>query len=197
MCPTRPPYYDESFFEYIREVKQEGLLNLKTMSSGMWYRVLLENHVTHQLADTTRSLLPCKAEIKNPEVDWEIVWNLAVTPGLPSQLLTFIWLMIHDLLPSQVRLFRLRMPNVHSNICTLCTLNSVGDLVHSLLLCPYNDGAGQFLHEKLHFSIPNLLPQQVVLLDLDVDDDQQLPLVYLTASVFVPSLELQKRKNKM
>ena len=68
-----PPYYDENFFGYIKEVKLEGLLNVKTMTSGMWYRVLLENHVTHEVVNSSMRLKPCKAEIKNPEVDWEKV----------------------------------------------------------------------------------------------------------------------------
>ena len=28
--PCRPPYYDECFFGYMKEVMEEGLLNLKT-----------------------------------------------------------------------------------------------------------------------------------------------------------------------
>ena len=138
IIPSKPAY-----FEYMREVKQEGLLNLKTMSSGMWYRVLLENHVTHELTNSRMKLKPCKAESNNPDVDWEKVWTFAVTPGLPSDLLTFLWKMLHNLLPCQTRLFRLNMPNISSNICTLCDDNEIRDLTHSLMSCSINDGAGQ------------------------------------------------------
>ena len=82
--------------------------------------------------------------------------------------------MVHDLLPCQTRLFRLQMPNANSDICTLCDLNVIGDLTHSLMLCSFNGGAGQFLLDKLHHVLPNLLPHQVILLDLDVDQDKQL-----------------------
>ena len=85
ICPDRPAYYDEQFFQYIQGVKQEGLLNLQTMTSGMWYRVLLENHVTHELVNSKLRLKHCRAETKNPEVEWEKGWNLAITPGLPSE----------------------------------------------------------------------------------------------------------------
>ena len=47
-CPPIPPYYDQSFFGSIRQVKEEGLLNVKTISSGIWYRSLLETNITHQ-----------------------------------------------------------------------------------------------------------------------------------------------------
>ena len=45
--PSLPPYFAVDFFDSIKSIKDEGLLNLKTMSSKMWYRALLENNVTH------------------------------------------------------------------------------------------------------------------------------------------------------
>ena len=194
-CPSQPPYYDNNFFASIRQVKDEGLLNLKTMSSGMWYKVLVENSVTHQQTQTSRELLPCRAEIKHPGLDWEKSWSLAVTPGLPSPLLTFLWRMLHDLLPTQARLFRLKMPNANSNQCSLCDLNAVGDLTHSLLVCPYNGGAGQFLISKLLQVLPSVLPHQVVLLDFDVDKTNQLPILFLTASILSQVWECRKDKK--
>ena len=56
--PVQPTYYDDNFFNYIKMVKQEGLLNIKTMSSGQWYKVLLEYNVTHQIANDRTVLLP-------------------------------------------------------------------------------------------------------------------------------------------
>ena len=194
-CPAMPPYYDTKFFAMIREVKEEGLLNIQTMTSGMWYRVLMENKVTHHLTHSGRELLPVRIETKHPEMDWDRAWSLAVTPGLPSKFLTFIWRMMHDLLPSQVRLFRLKMPRIISDTCSLCHQNLVGNLTHSLLLCPYNDGAGNFLLDKLHQVIPNLLPHQVILLDFDVDQDQQLPAMFMIASILSQIWECRKEKK--
>ena len=71
----------------------------------------------------------------------------------------------------------------------------VGNLSHSLLLCTYNDGAGQFLLQKLRHHIPNILPQQVVLLDFDVDADLHLPLVFLIAAVLSDVWECRKEKR--
>ena len=36
-CPAPSPYYDTTFFDSIRQIKEEGLLNISKMSSGMWY----------------------------------------------------------------------------------------------------------------------------------------------------------------
>ena len=35
-CPSLPPFYDMNFFDSIRHVKEEGTLNIKTMTTGMW-----------------------------------------------------------------------------------------------------------------------------------------------------------------
>ena len=146
------------------------------------------------MANSVREIRPSRVETKLPEVDWVRTWSLAVTPGLPSSLLSFLWRMVHDLLPSPVRLFRLKMPNTKSDLCNLCDQNKVGDLNHCLFQCPYNDGAGQFLLSKLSLHIPNLLPQKVVQLNLDVDD-QQLPLVYLTATILSQIWTCRKEKR--
>ena len=138
---------------------------------------------------------PCRAELNHPEVEWERTWRLAVTPGLSSEHLSFLWRMLHNLLPCQTRLFRLKMPNITSDICTLCNRQEVGNLNHSLLYCEYNDGAGQLLEEKLSELQPELTLNQVTLLDLDVDEDLQLPVVFLTASILSEVWKCRKEKK--
>ena len=51
--PGLPPYYPELVFIKIRQVKQEGLLNITTMPSAYWYKVLPEDSTTHQAMKTT------------------------------------------------------------------------------------------------------------------------------------------------
>ena len=83
-APPKSPNYDENFFSSIKEVRNEGLLNILTMTSGMWYRVLVENMVTHQAHGNSIDYIPCRAERNHPTVDWERTWSLAVAPGLSS-----------------------------------------------------------------------------------------------------------------
>ena len=118
-CPPLSPYYDSNFFDSIMKVKDGGLLIIKTMTAGMWYRWLIEDNITHQL--TISGTVQCKIEVKHPQADWERAWSLAITPGVSSKQLTFLWKMVHDLLPSQARLFRLKMPNINSEIYSLLT----------------------------------------------------------------------------
>ena len=193
-APSKSPYYDEHFFLCIRKVKLEGLLNITTMSAGTWYRVLVEEKVTHVQNDTLE-YRPCRAELNHPIVDWTRSWSLAVTPGLSGDHLSFLWKMLHNLLPCQTRLFRLRMPNIVSDKCTLCNKQEVGSLSHSLLHCEYNDGAGLFLQEKLRNFIPNLTLDNVTLLNIEVDDDDKLPSVFLIAATLSEVWQCRKDKK--
>ena len=193
--PPKSPYYDEEFFSCIKKVKSEGLLNIIKMSAGMLYRVLLEDRVTQQAHGNSTRYIPCRAEINHPAADWERSWSLAVTPGLSSDNLTFLWRMLHNILLCQSRLFRMRMPNISSDICSHCNLNQVGNISHSLLFCPYNDGAGQYLIEKLSIFAPNLIPDQITLLNLSIEDDFKLPAVFLTATILSEVWQCRKEKR--
>ena len=97
--------------------------------------------------------------------------------------------------PMPERLFRLKMPNANSDICTLCDSNETGDLSHSLISCRYNAEAGQFLLDRLHQVLPDLRPHQVIQLDIDVAQDKQLPLVYLIGSVLSQIWDCRKQKK--
>ena len=89
----------------------------------------------------------------------------------------------------------MKMSNATTNHCNLCDQNVPGNLVHSLLLCPYNDEAGQFLLDVLHQILPNLLPYQVALLDLDVNEQLHLPVVYLIADILSQIWLCRKEKK--
>ena len=88
--PGRNPYMSEELWNNIRKVKTEGLLNIANMTSGQWYKVLLENNITMQEDENgRRSLKPCRAELRHPDVDWEQSWQLASLKALTSEDQTF------------------------------------------------------------------------------------------------------------
>ena len=118
--PGKHPYLTEDMFTMIREVKEEGLLNITKMKSGEWYRVLLENKIIMESeADGPRKLKPCRAELSNLTIDWDYTWTLASMKGLDSKETTFLWRMLHNLLPTQARLFHLKMKNAPNANCQL------------------------------------------------------------------------------
>ena len=194
--PKKNPYLSEEFFEHIREVKEEGLLNLAKMTSGSWYKVLLENNVIMETA-TERILKPCKAEIRNPTVDWELSWSLANMDGLCSSHKTFLWKMLHNVLPTQERLNKMGMRNAPSPLCTNCSSNQLDSPSHALISCPLNKQVSDWLLKVLQPHVPNILPTELVLLELgSVDDAFKLPVVWMIAEVLGQIWLCRKEKKK-
>ena len=192
--PGQPHYYSDEFFSAIKTVKSMGLLNVSTLSLGLWYRVLLETYVTAETDEQGFTFEKrCKTEREHPAIDWEQTWNLACIKGLESSEYTFLWKMIHNLLPTQQRLNRI-LVNVTSDKCTLCNSLEVCNLAHALFNCRFISNVSNWLLEHLHAIVPNLTPAQVILLDFKVDDNLQLPVVW-----FIPktlSIIWNTRLNK-
>ena len=130
--------------------------------------------------DAGNQLTPCRAEVKNPELDWESTWPRARLPGLGSENMSFLFKVLHDLLPTQERIARTSAGV--SGDCKMCALNVKEDLLHALVRCPGNQGIG---HAVLH-CLPlqdGLQDQHVLKLQLDLDDP--LPVVWFLAVAWI------------
>ena len=196
--PKKNPYYSDELFTNIKMVREEGLLKISTMSTGQWYKVLLENNITNFTdEDNTSSLKPCRAELQHPEVDWEMSWSLANLHGLASEEKTFLWRMLHNILPTQQRLHRLGMRNAVSPLCNLCTAGEQDDLNFALIACSFNSEVSDWLTGILHHLLPNLLQHQIVLLNLGpLDEELRFPVVWIISQVLSLTWDYRKEKKK-
>ena len=113
----------------------------------------MENHVTSEIDDEGfRFEKRCKVELKHPNVDWQRTWSLAVIGGLESENYSFLWKLVHNLLPTQERLHKI-LPNITRPSCSICELNGEFNLEHSFFNCshnhnipnPYSARGGRFL----------------------------------------------------
>ena len=120
-------------------------------------------------------------ELKHPNVDWERTWSLAVIDGLESENYSFLWKLVHNLLPTQERLHKI-FPNITSPTCSICELNEACDLEHSFFNCSYNHNIGQWLLQQVRKQLPQVQPQQVLLLDLNLEANMKLPYIWLIAN---------------
>ena len=68
--PKLPPYDSGEMMDIIASVKDEGILNIKTMSVQVWYKHLLEVQVTHTEPGDPSVLVPCRVERLAPSIDW-------------------------------------------------------------------------------------------------------------------------------
>ena len=132
-----PPYYPVSFFTIIRQAKQNTPLNVATMSTANWYRLLVEQEITmYEPINSPWEFIRCRAEIASPDTDWESSWRRARLKGIGSDGASFLWKMLHNLLPTEARLNRI-LPN-SSEHCKLCPTPSNADLPHCL--CQHQRG---------------------------------------------------------
>ena len=114
--PGCPPFYSELFFNAIKKVHEQSPLNVITMSEKEWYQVLLEDYVTSEMIDELpRQLIPCHVERLSPLIDWENTWRLARKTGLGPKYTSFLYKLLHDILPMRVRLNRIKSTN--SSLC--------------------------------------------------------------------------------
>ena len=88
--------------------------------------------------------------------------------------------MVHNIPPTQERLHRL-LRNVDSPTCTLCHSQDTCNLSHALFTCSHNSEVGQWLLHIIRRHLPRTAPQQVVLLDLNLDEHLRLPIIWLVA----------------
>ena len=172
--PGVPPYYPENFFQTIKKMKDQGTLNISTMSSKDWYRVMLEDNITMETSDNGEArLIKCRVELQHPDNDWENSWRLARLPGLESDQISFLWRALHNLLPTQSRVSRIMQDQ--DPACKLCS-HPVDDLPH-LFNCRFSRDVCQSLLRSVQSVMPDATPQKILLLSLWFEPDHELLVV--------------------
>ena len=140
----------------------------------------------------TRQYIPCSCELLSPDNDWQISWKLYRLRGLSSEMISFNFKLLHQLLPVKARLHRIT-PTTPAT-CTLCSSSCPETLEHALLSCEYNAGTGQALIATLHRVLLSLTSEQLLLLQFaDVTESQELPLVFFSTAFL---LEVWYRRIK-
>ena len=150
------------------------------MSLKIWYKHLLEVKVTHTESEDTSVLVPCRVERLAPVIDWGMSWRAVCVPGLSPVMRSFLWRMLHDILPTQERLHRMNMPNAPSPLCVQCTEGKLDDIEHALLRCNKIKPGADFLLETLKSEIPDITFERIKYLDFRSED--LLVPTYLTAA---------------
>ena len=103
------------------------------------------------------------------------------------------------ILPSKARLAKI-LPNTYkSPICQLClpTATNVPEaLEHALFSCTANNTLPQLLLTLLSSYTPNVTPERILTLDLDIESHMELPLLWIIASV-LSSIWAQRQEGRV
>ena len=128
---------------------------------------------------SSRALVPVRAETLSIYTDWPNTWRLAKLRGLESELSSFLFRLLHHLLPTQERVLRLKGDG---GKCLLC--NGLEDLVHAFFTCPHSSRAGLALLGWVQVADGELLPEDALTMNLnsDISPDVELAAVYMLAT---------------
>ena len=127
--------------QLISEVKENTPLNPIQMSVKEWYKFLLERNVVKRAVDmeNRQELIPCKVEMSDPSVFWSESYLLCRLQGLSPSSKSFVFKLIHCLLPSKERLHHLTPAT--SPLCW-CDSGQHETYQHLFFECPKNEQAG-------------------------------------------------------
>ena len=138
----------------------------------------------------------CRVELAKPDTDWERSWRLARLPGLGPENISFLFKMMHEILPTQERVSR-----TSPRASPACQAPGCGhgreDIPHALVLCGQNDGVGARLMACLRNCVPNLEVEAALRLEFDVAEEMELPLVWLVGTVGQAVWKLRADKSRV
>ena len=198
-APAIPPHFRGDFFSNIRDLRREmGAVDNLTFRHIYKF---LQNSLLFGEPDVNgeKTLIPLKCEAASPNTDWKRTWRLARLKGLGPELSTFLLKLMWGILPSKARLAKI-LPNTYkSPICQLClpTATNVPEtLEHALFSCTANNTLPQLLLSLLSSYTPNVTPERVLTLDLDIESHMELPLLWIIAPV-LSSIWAQRQEGRV
>lgn len=175
-----PPYFPPAFFETIKWVQDKTPLNVATMTTAEWYRVLVEKEIT---MTESSEYVKSKSELKSSDTDWELTWQRSRLKGLGSEATTFLWRLLHCILPTEQRLARI-LPNTSPN-CKYCPDPNIATLQHCLFECILTREVGQQLLHVFQLEDSSSTAENLLRLEFSVEESKEMPLVWLLAQTLL------------
>ena len=190
--PGFTPYFNENFFKILRSYHENNIGDLHDITIRRWYSLLLDAECLKSGED----LIPLKCEIRFPNIKWPETWRLSRLTGLDGDLKSFLFTLLHGLLPTQEKLQKCEIDNSDGR-CALCR-SECDSLTHTFFLCSYNLEAGSNLVECGRALIPQLSMEDILFLRLgeNLSREKELAVVSLIAIglKFIWETRLEKKK---
>ena len=132
----------QRFFKIIRDVKENSSLNPIRLTVKQWYSYLLEKLVTMREVDQDgrQELVPNRIEESFPTIQWGEPYRLSRLQGLSPSSKSFLFKLVHQLLPSRARVSRIIPAN--SPLCW-CGSGESETYLHSFYTCSKNSEAAE------------------------------------------------------
>ena len=132
-----------------------------------------------EMDNNSREYIKSRAELSCPSNDWERSWRRSRLKGLGSAATSFLWKLLHQLLPTENRLSRI-LPNTSPD-CKLCQGHVQADLVHCFFQCDSTRLIGEKLLSSISPYDPDISPSKLLRLEFEAEPAMEMPLVWVTA----------------
>ena len=136
-------------------------------------------------------------ELAIPRTDWENCWRLARLPGLGPELSTFLFKLLHQILPTQERISRTNPATGPRCKQPNCSDTRIEDLPHALVHCSGNNGVGWKIVDIARTLVPDAEVEQLLQLNVGVEDGQELALVWWLAAGFMAIWNLRSAGKRV
>lgn len=182
--PSLPPYYPIDFLKTIKLAKDRGN-NIEKIKAKDWYEHLinmstLEEEIQHENGTIEWRKIKCKAELKNPEVDWPKIWEQASIKRISSISRGVIWKILHAILPTQERLNRITRTVMSPAYIQCPTGETDNILVHCFINCDQSREAMDWLITLIRTMAPGLTKNDMIRLKVNPSDLTQIePCIWL------------------
>ena len=133
--------------------------------------------------DLPREYIKAKAELASPDTDWETSWRRARLKGLGTEATSFLWKMLHNILPTEQRLARI-LPNQSQN-CKFCLAPTTADLRHCFFECVNTKEVGKWLLSLMLRQDPTGSVSGLLRLEFQAEEANEMPLVWLFAQTLL------------
>ena len=196
--PGFTPYYTEAFFQIIKKIHEVAPLDITTMSISQWTRILTENGLTMErgLNQLEKHYIPCRVENLFPQNDWELSWKRCRTKGLSSEMISFNFKVLHQLLPVKNRIHEISPSS--SAACSLCTLSCPETIHHALIECPFNDDVARSLIKVVKNVFADVSTNDILLFAFpDVCEDQEFEMMFLVSAFLLEIWSRRTKKEKL
>ena len=197
--PGYLPYYDEDFFAMLRHYK--NTVNISVITTRTWYKILLDDRFLMAAAteNSPPTLLPVRAELLSPETNWPRSWARMRTRGISSHMASFLFKLMHLLLPVQSRVFRLGADRDNAAGCCLLCQEPDEDLHHAFFSCPTSRSAGLATLGWVHHLIPTMTHDMALRLEMleEVDINSELAAISILATGLKYIWETRIKKKRV
>ena len=193
--PDIPPYFKGDFFPAIKRIHASPL-NVANISLKNIYRFLLEEITMTEDESGSQTLTPLRIELANPANQWDRSWEMARQNMLGPTLTTFLFKLLHQILPTAERVSRI-LPN-QSHFCSRCKSSPpiVETLQHAMFDCD-DSKASEVLLLGLKEVIPDLTPTKILTLNFDPPEDYSFPVVWSIAHFLSSLWQLRAEKKQV